>query len=88
MQVEKAIAAAELRTPPVQCNYQPILAKSPPPFCGAGLSQNNVFSDSFEGSVASWTISHGSETPDFPQRDWAVVSAQPDARVGKGFFNL
>lgn len=85
-QVEKAIAAVELRTPPVQCNFQPILAKNPPALCSTGLTQSNVFTDGFEGSVAGWTISHSDQTPDFTQRDWSVVSALPNARVGKAFF--
>ncbi len=35
-QVSKAMLAVEMRLPPTQCNYQPILAKNPPALCPAG----------------------------------------------------
>ena len=37
-QVTKAVAAVELRTPPSQCNFAPLLAKSPPPLCTSGTA--------------------------------------------------
>jgi hypothetical protein len=33
-----------------------------------------------------WTISHSGTTPDFTERDWAVVSGLPDDRQGRAFF--
>ena len=34
--VSNAADAVELRTPPTQCNFQPLLAQDPPPLCEAG----------------------------------------------------
>lgn len=85
-QVAAAIAEVELRKSPLQCNFQPILAKNPPALCGPGLTQTNVFTDGFEGPIA-WTVSHEGQTPsDFTERDWNVVATLPNARTGKAFF--
>jgi Zn-dependent metalloprotease len=89
-EVTKAIIAVELRTPPSQCNFQPLLAQNPPPLCEAPTKSRKVlFKDSFENgdsSMARWTISHAGTTPDFTERDWTVVSNLPDDRSGRAFF--
>jgi len=48
-QVAKAAAAVELRTPPSQCGFQPMLAKDPPPLCEAGSFATQLFHDTFDG---------------------------------------
>jgi hypothetical protein len=48
-QVAKAAAAVELRNPPAQCNFQPLLAQSPPPLCEAGKKAKKIFKDNFDG---------------------------------------
>ncbi len=35
-EIEKAMLAVEMRTPPTQCNFQPILAQNPPARCAGG----------------------------------------------------
>jgi Zn-dependent metalloprotease len=88
-QVAKAALAVELRTPPTQCNFQPLLAKSPPPLCAAGGFATQLFHDNFENgnsSMARWSVSHSGITADFTPRDWQVVSGLPDNRPGSAFF--
>ena len=58
-QVAKAALAVELRTPPTQCNFQPMLAKNPPDRCEAGRRRPNVYATDFETDpIGSWTVSH------------------------------
>jgi Zn-dependent metalloprotease len=90
-QVAKVALAVELRTPPSQCNFVPLLAKEPPPLCEAGGSAKSLFTDKFEtgGSTADrWTVSHTAVTPDFTPRDWKVVSGLPDKRSGRALFGI
>lgn len=87
-QVAKALLATEMRTPPTQCGFQPLLAQNPPELCPAGTSAKKLFEDGFEhgnSSAARWTETHEG-TPDFTERDWFVVSHLPDERLGRAFF--
>ena len=86
-QVAKATLAVELRTEPVQCNFQPLLAKDPPPVCDAGNAAVNLFRESFNEGSARWTTTHNARRPaDFTDRDWQVVSNLPDGRDGSAMF--
>ncbi len=88
-QVAAAAAAVELRTPPSQCNFQPLLAQSPPPLCDAGGFATPLFHDDFDrghSSAARWSVSHDALTADFTPRDWEVVADLPDHRTGSAFF--
>ena len=86
-QVAKATLAVELRTEPVQCNFQPLLAKDPPPVCAAGDAAVNLFRESFNEGSARWTTTHNARRPaDFTDRDWQVVSNLPDGRDGSAMF--
>ena len=89
-QVAKAILAVEMRTPPTQCNFQPLLAKNPPPLCPDGGFATPLFHDAFDNgnsSAARWSVSHQAAFPaDFTPRDWQVVSGLPDDRPGQAFF--
>jgi Zn-dependent metalloprotease len=90
-QVAKAALAVELRNPPTQCGFQPLLAKTPPPLCDAGGFATQLFRDSFDNghsSAARWTVGHTAVTADFTPRDWQVVSGLPDDRPGRAFFGL
>jgi Zn-dependent metalloprotease len=87
-QVSAVIAAVELRTPPAQCNFRPILAKNPPPLCAPGKKVKTRFEDGMEhgnSSTARWSVSHEG-TVDFTARDWTVVGGLPDDRGGRAFF--
>jgi bacillolysin len=88
-QVAEAILAVEMRTPPTQCGFQPLLGQSPPALCPAGKSAKKLFFDNFENGTASidrFIETHSGTTADFTPRDWAVVGGLPDGRPGKAFF--
>jgi Zn-dependent metalloprotease len=85
-EVAKAILAVELRTPPSQCSFQPLLAQNPPKLCPAGSEMKNIFEDEFEKRNKGWTVSRDGTTPDFTPRDWTRVSDLPDDRAGKAYF--
>ncbi len=86
--VAQAALAVELRTPPAQCNFQPLLAQSPPadPACGASTARLNLLTNNFEGSTSGWTISHVASGVGYNQPDWTVSSTLPDGRAGSAFF--
>jgi bacillolysin len=88
-EVAEAMLAVEMRTPPTQCNFQPILAKSPPARCEAGTTQVNVFNDNFETNpIGRWTVSHEAVVPaDFTPRDWTWSNELPD-RAGSALFGI
>jgi Zn-dependent metalloprotease len=86
-QVAAAALAVELRTPPAQCNFQPLLAKSPPPLCEAGTA-TSVLADGFDGGKRGgvrWLVSN-SGTADFTPRNWGVVTNLPSQRSGYAIF--
>jgi hypothetical protein len=87
-QVAKAAVAVELRTPPSQCNFQPILAKNPPPLCSTGTAQQ-IFKDNFQNGLSwtdRWSVSHTAVTADFTPRDWELAGDLPDDRAGSALF--
>jgi hypothetical protein len=88
-EVAKALLAVEMRTPPTQCHFQPLLAQNPPPLCAPGGFATQLFHDGFDSgnsSTARWRVSHAGATADFTPRDWQVVSDLPDDRAGSAFF--
>ena len=89
-QVHKATLAVELRTPPTQCVFRPLLAKNPPEDTCPSLqnTQLEILSDNFESDPTSnWTVSRDVGSSDtFTPRDWLWVQQLPDGRAGSGFF--
>jgi Zn-dependent metalloprotease len=89
-EVAKVVAAVELRTPPVQCNFQPLLAKDPPPLCEAGVA-TQLFHDTFDAGASPgtrWSVGHTAVTGDFTERDWVLASDLPDGREGSAAFAI
>lgn len=87
-QITKVALAVELRTPPAQCNFQPMLAKTPPPLCAAG-NPTSLAADSFDGGKRAglrWLVSNVGRTADFTPRNWGVVNNLPGGRPGYGIF--
>jgi bacillolysin len=87
-QIPKMAAAVELRTPPAQCNFQPLLAQTPPALCTTGTVVP-VASDSFEGGKRAglrWLATYAGSTPDFTPRNWGVVNGLPGGRPGYAIF--
>ena len=88
-QVDKTALAIELRTPPSQCNYQTVLAKSPPALCPAGGSPTVLAADGFDGGKRGglrWTVNNIGSTVDFTPRNWGVVNNLPSGRAGYAIF--
>ncbi len=88
IEIQQAMLAVEMRTPPTFCNFQPLLAQTPPadPACGAGTARVNLLVEGFEGSTSGWTISHDAVGAGYDEPDWTVSSTLPDGRAGKAFF--
>ncbi|MCV2363180.1 M4 family metallopeptidase [Paucibacter sp. DJ1R-11] len=87
-QVGKVVTAIELRTPPTQCNFQPLLAKSPPALCAVG-SPTALLTDSFDGGKRAgvrWSVSYAGSNPEFTPRTWGVVNGLPGGRAGYALF--
>ncbi|MEO6278474.1 M4 family metallopeptidase [Roseateles sp.] len=87
-QVAKMALAVELRTPPSQCNFQPLLAKSPPALCPTGAAAA-VLTDGFDGGKrggVKWLVTHVGATGDFTARDWGVVTNLPGKRAGYAIY--
>jgi Zn-dependent metalloprotease len=81
-QVTAAIAAVELRTEPVQCNFTPLLDPGGPSLCGAGTTTTTVWSETFEDGLAGWekdseiVFNGGGSLP------WSSDSTPPGGRSG------
>jgi Zn-dependent metalloprotease len=88
-EVAEAMLAVDMRTPPDQCNFQPLLAKDPPDRCETGTAQANVFFDDFETNpIGSWSVAHTAVVPDdFTPRDWVWSNDLPD-RDGSALFGV
>lgn len=86
-QVAKMALAVELRSPPTQCGFQPLLKKSPPPLCASGTA-TPLMSDNFENGRRGlkWVVSHSGNSAEFVPRDWAIVNNLPDGRAGAAMF--
>jgi Zn-dependent metalloprotease len=91
-QVHQATLAVELRTPPAQCGFKPLLAPNPPEDNCAGpqMVQTLLFEDSFENDpLTRWSISRDvTDESTFTPRDWTWVHLLPDGRTGSAFFAL
>jgi len=87
-QLAKAVLAVQLRTPPTQCNFQPLLAQSPPALCAAG-TVSTLASDAFDGGKRDgikWQVSNIGNTAAFVPRNWGVVRGLPSGRPGLGMY--
>lgn len=91
-QIAKTLLAVEMRTPPTQCGFQPILAKNPPALCPASKRLRRIYRDNFddddgqESPATRWTVSREGTTPDFTRRNWRIVSQLPGNKRGRAFF--
>jgi Zn-dependent metalloprotease len=86
-EVASMIEAVELRLPPTQCNFQPLLAQDPPNRCEADTNRVSIFRDNFEKSPTGWTATHTTPSATFTPRDWEWVGNLPD-RDGSAFFGI
>lgn len=81
-----AIDAVEFRTPPSQCNFQPLLDPGAPALCAVGTGNvTTVFTDTLEVDPStSWTISH-TDVFSATALDWFWDNALPGGRSGSAF---
>jgi hypothetical protein len=86
-EVASMVEAVELRLPPTQCNFQPLLAQNPPNRCEADTNRVSIFRDNFEKSPTGWTATHTTPSATFTPRDWEWVGTLPD-RDGSAFFGI
>jgi hypothetical protein len=91
-QVHKALLAVEMRMPPNQCGFVPLLAKTPPAICPTGKSAKALFADNFENGTSSmdrFVETHNAVAPaDFTPREWVVTNGLPEHRPGRAFFGV
>ncbi len=83
-QLPIAAASVEMRTPPAQCNFQPLLAKNPPAQCEV----RNFYTADFESGDAGYSVAHTEVSASFTDREWERVSSLPDGRAGSAFFAI
>ena len=89
-QLHAATLATELRKPPTQCNFRPLLGKNPPDdSCGLpATAQTTIFADTFETNpLVRWKATREVVDPTlFQGGNWSWVHNLPDGRQGKGLF--
>ncbi|REL28081.1 DUF4215 domain-containing protein [Thalassotalea euphylliae] len=80
-QVAAIIDAVELRTPPTQCGFEPLLAADAPALCEGLGEVQTFFSEDFESNAipAGWTASsHDVANPaTFDSPGWSVIDNLP-----------
>lgn len=75
--VVAATAATEMRTEPVKCNFQALLAKDAPATCGEGFTEDVLWSEDFEDGLAGWTTSNEVVFEGGIHAPWESVDAAP-----------
>jgi len=81
--VTSAIAATQLRTEPVQCNFQPLLQQGAPALtCGAGTTLKTVYNEDFEDGLAGWTAENQIVYPGGGSSPWVADSTAPGGHAG------
>lgn len=90
-QVANAMLAVEMRTPPDQCNFQPLLDPADPPdTCSAGTSRTAFFSEDWETGTDGWTMSSTAASPPagdaWPNYNWELALPLPSSEPGVGIF--
>ncbi len=82
-QVDKAMLAVEMSTPPVQCDFQPMLDPNTPPMC---VRFQTVFSEDWESGMDGWSLAGSGVAPEWPNLQWQVAGNLPEGRSGSAAF--
>ncbi len=87
-QLEAAINAVELRSIPLQCNFESILETNPPPLCEGKDVVDSISLTDWENGLGSWTaVTHDVVNQNtFAIPDWQVVAGLPGERPGSAAF--
>jgi Zn-dependent metalloprotease len=86
-EVAQVITAIQLRTPPTQCNFQPLLAKTPPALCSglAGTTFATVFQEGFaDPAIPGWTRTNAPGGPAPAGSGWDGINWQQDTTPPTG----
>lgn len=84
IEVAKAMTAVEMRLPPDQCAFEPLLAPSPPSIPGDRVIFSEDFStDPFSGESA-WSVSNVGVYDEYDPRDWVWVDTPPEGSDDDG----
>ncbi len=81
-QVANAVTAVEMRTDPVQCNFQPMFDPNTPSLCGPGFQTNKVWSEDFEDGLAGWTAGFEFGDGGGIHAPWEASTSAPGAHPG------
>lgn len=84
-QVAKAAVAVEMRTPPTQCGYGPMLDPNTPPLCDGA---STLFTEDFESGLGAWSLASNGVNPEWPNFNWTAESSLPEARAGSAAFAI
>ena len=82
-QVAGAMAAVEMSTPPVQCNFGPLLAPNPPAACSGS---ETVFAEDWETGMDGWTHTSTGAFAGWPNYQFTLDSTLPAGRAGTAAF--
>ncbi len=85
-QVSAMTMAVELRTPPTQCNFQPLLSKNAPAPCATAEKQKVVWSENFERGLKGWTVNSQAVYAGASTFPWRGVDSLPGHRPGRAAF--
>ncbi|MDO9455332.1 M4 family metallopeptidase, partial [Nocardioides sp.] len=85
-QVAKTMTAVEMRTDPVQCNFQPLLAAGELSACGEGTVTDTTVLDDFENGISAWTLEQQLQTGANKGFPWEAVNKAPAGRTGTVAF--
>lgn len=84
--VADAMTAVEMRTEPVQCDFQPMFDKDTPAVCGPGFDENVVWEEDFEDGLAGWeTEQELADRGDYQGgfgKPWTATDAAPGDHPG------
>ena len=75
--ITAAVAATEMRTPPVKCNFQPAFDADTPATCGEGFATTAVYSEDFEDGLAGWAASFETAFDGGIHEPWAASTTAP-----------
>ena len=85
IEVQQAMLAVEMRTPPSFCNFQPLLAPNAPP---ASCGSTPFLADFESDPQASWTRSNFGVYAEYQPRDWIWTADVPTGGTGSAIFAL
>lgn len=79
--------AVELRTPPTQCNFQPLLQQNAPALCAdTPYGATTVYLENFEAGLGTWTLTNQGAFSGWPGLDWTQATSLPGGRLGAAAF--